>query len=93
MASSCQTAALSCQNRELIATVDFGIFSSVADPDPGSGAFLAPGSGIRIGKPGWKKSGSGIQNVIPDHISDRLETNFGLKILKFFYADPDPGSF
>jgi hypothetical protein len=28
------------------------IFTSVADPDPGSGAFLAPGSGMN------KKSGS-----------------------------------
>jgi hypothetical protein len=26
---------------------------SVADPDPGSGAFLTPGSGIR--DPGWVK--------------------------------------
>jgi hypothetical protein len=30
---------------------------------------------------------------IPDHISESLETVFfGLKILKFFDADPDPGS-
>jgi hypothetical protein len=27
--------------------------TSVADPDPGSGAFLTPGSGIRIRDPGW----------------------------------------
>jgi hypothetical protein len=27
---------------------------SVADPDPGSGAFFTPGSGIRV--PGWVKS-------------------------------------
>jgi hypothetical protein len=27
-------------------------FSSVADPDPGSGAFLTPGSGIRDEQPG-----------------------------------------
>ncbi len=33
----------------------------VADPDPGSGAFLTPGSGI------GKKSGSRMNN--PDHIS------------------------
>jgi hypothetical protein len=32
--------------------------------------------------PGWEKSGSGIES---------LETLFGAKILKFFYADPDPG--
>ncbi len=37
-------------------------------------------------------SGSGVN--IPDHISESLETVFGLKILKFFDADPgqDPGS-
>jgi hypothetical protein len=29
---------------------------------------------------------------IPDHISESLETIFWLKILKFFDADPDPGS-
>jgi hypothetical protein len=30
---------------------------------------------------------------IPDHISESLETIFlKLKILKFFDADPDPGS-
>jgi hypothetical protein len=29
---------------------------------------------------------------ITDHISDSLETFFGLKIFKFFDADADPGS-
>jgi hypothetical protein len=29
---------------------------------------------------------------IPEHISKSLETIFGLKIFKFFDADPDPGS-
>jgi hypothetical protein len=29
---------------------------------------------------------------ILDHISESLEKKFGLKILKFFDADPDPGS-
>jgi hypothetical protein len=28
----------------------------------------------------------------PDHVSESLETIFGLKILKFFDADPDPGT-
>ncbi len=49
-----------------------------------------PGSGMS------KKSeaGSGMNN--PDHISESLETTFGVKILKFFDADPgwenlDPG--
>jgi hypothetical protein len=30
---------------------------------------------------------------ILDHISESLQTFFWLKILKVFYADPDPGSF
>jgi hypothetical protein len=44
---------------------------------------------------GWVKNqdpdpGSGI--IIPDHISESLETIFGLKILKFFdEEDPDSG--
>jgi hypothetical protein len=29
---------------------------------------------------------------IPDHISESLEAIFLVKILKLFYADPDPGS-
>ena len=29
---------------------------------------------------------------IPDHISESLESIFGLKIFKFFDADPDPES-
>jgi hypothetical protein len=36
------------------------------------------------------RSGSGMN--IPDHISESLATTFGLKMLTFFYADPDPGS-
>jgi hypothetical protein len=43
------------------------------DPDLGSGAFLTPGSR------------SGMNNT--DHISERLETIFGFKKLKFFDAD------
>jgi hypothetical protein len=46
------------------------------DPDPGSGAFLTPGS--RMGK----KSGSGSGMINPDHISKSLENIFwGLKYL------------
>jgi hypothetical protein len=37
-----------------------------------------------------EKSGSGMN--IPDHLPGSLETVFVLKILKFFDADPDPGS-
>ncbi len=47
---------------------------SVADPDSGSGM------GKKLG------SGSGMNN--PDHISERLETVFWVKILKFVDADP-----
>ncbi len=59
--------------------------TSVADADPGSGAFLTPGSGI--GK--TKKSSSGSGMLIPDHISESLETIFWLKILKFFDTDSE----
>jgi hypothetical protein len=36
-----------------------------------------------------EKSRSGSGTNIPDHISESLETIFGLKILKFFDSDPD----
>ncbi len=58
---------------------------SVADPDPRSGAFLTPGSGM------VKKSGSGCRMNNPNHISESLETIFWIKILKFFDADPGSG--
>jgi hypothetical protein len=50
--------------------------SSVADPDPGSGDFSTPGSGIWDGKKlnPDPKSGPGMNN--PDHISESLEKNF-----------------
>jgi hypothetical protein len=38
-----------------------------------------------------KKSGSGFGMNNPDHISESLETIFLVKILKFFYADPESG--
>jgi hypothetical protein len=45
----------------------------LADPDPGSGAFLAPGSGMNN----------------PNHISaESIETIFWVKRLKFFDAEP-----
>jgi hypothetical protein len=62
---------------------------SVADPDPGSGAFLPldPGSGsdIRDGE----KSGSVSGMNIPNNFSESLQTVLGLKILKFFDANPE----
>jgi hypothetical protein len=39
-----------------------------------------------------KKARSGTGMLIPDYISESLETFFWVKILKFFDADPDPGS-
>jgi hypothetical protein len=57
----------------------------VLQPDPGYSAYFDPW--IRDGK----KSGSGMN--IPDNFSESLETVLGLKILKFFSAYPDPGSF
>jgi hypothetical protein len=55
------------------------------DPDPGSGAFLTPGSGM------GKKSRSGFRDEHPgSYIRDKQF--FGLKILKFLYADSYPGS-
>jgi hypothetical protein len=68
---------------------------SIADPDPGSDAFLAPGSGIRDPGSGMGKNqdpdpGSGMN--IPDHIASSLATIFQVKILKFFDANANPGS-
>jgi hypothetical protein len=48
---------------------------SVADSDPGSGAFLTPESGIQNGKK--TRSGSGMNN--PVHISESLKTIFWVK--------------
>jgi hypothetical protein len=48
---------------------------SVLDPDPGSGSFLIPGSGM------GKKSKSVSGMNIPDQISESLETIFWVKIL------------
>ncbi len=62
-------------------------FGSVADPDPGSGAFLTPGSGIR--GPEWVKIRIRIRDENPDHISECLETILWVKIFKFFEADPE----
>jgi hypothetical protein len=65
------------------------VYGSVADPDPGSGVFLTPGSGM------GKKSRSGSGMNILDHISESLETIFWVNIHKFFDADADldPGIF
>jgi hypothetical protein len=66
--------------------------TSVADPDPGLGAFLTPGSGIQDGRK--SASGSGIRDELPGSYYLELRNHFfaffGIKILKFF--DEDPGS-
>jgi hypothetical protein len=49
----------------------YGVIYSVADPNPGSGAFLTPGSGME------KKSGSGVN--IPDQFSESVEKIFEAK--------------
>jgi hypothetical protein len=60
-----------------------------ANQDPGSGAFLTPGYGMGI------KSGSGSGSEFemnnPDHISESLETIFGLKYLISLMRTRDPG--
>jgi hypothetical protein len=61
---------------------------SVADQDPGSGAFLSPGPGSGIRKTGWKSGPESGMNI-PDHFSESLETVFRNKIFKFFDADPE----
>jgi hypothetical protein len=63
--------------------------SGVADPDPGSGAFLTPGSGM--GKKSGPDPGSGSRMNNRDHISEILETIFWAKRLKFFDADLGSG--
>jgi hypothetical protein len=61
------------------------LYGIVADPDPGSGAFFNPGSGM-------EKNPDPESGNIPDHFYESLETVLELKILKFFDADPDLGS-
>jgi hypothetical protein len=46
--------------------------NSVADPDPGSGAFLPLDLGSGMGK----KTGTGSGMINLDHIFESLETNF-----------------
>ncbi len=55
----------------------------IRDPVP----FLTPGSGM------GKKSGSGSGMNNPYPISENLETNFRVKIIKFFYVDPGSKKF
>jgi hypothetical protein len=59
--------------------------------DPVAGASLTPGSEIRGVSNQDPDPRSGLK--IPDHISEILETVFGLKKLKFFDADKGSGIF
>jgi hypothetical protein len=63
---------------------------SVANPDPGFGAFLTPGSGMgKETQDPDPETVSGMNN--PDHISESLEPIFWVKILDFFDVDPGSG--
>ncbi len=55
---------------------------SIADPESGIFLPLDPGTGM------GEKTGSGMN--IQDHFPESLRQFLGLKILKFFHADPDP---
>jgi hypothetical protein len=58
--------------------------------DPRSGAFLTPGSGMGISQ--HPDPGSGMKQTGSYFLELRLETIFfGVKILKFFDADPGSG--
>jgi hypothetical protein len=57
----------------------------VADQAPGPGAILTPKSGIRDETTPEPGSGTNVPILF-------LRACFGLKILKFLDADPDPGS-
>ncbi len=63
---------------------------SVADPDPGLGAFLTPGSGM--GESQHPDPGSVIRNEQAGSYFLKLRNHFfaflGVKILKFFDEDP-----
>jgi hypothetical protein len=50
--------------------------SSVADPNPGSGVLMTPGSGTEKNRIRVRDPGSGMN--IPDHISESLKQFFGL---------------
>ncbi len=69
-------------------------WTSVADPYPGSGTFLTPGSGIR--DPGWKKVSIRIRDEQPGSYILELKNNFfcffgGIKTLNSLMRIRDPG--
>ncbi len=58
---------------------------SVADPDPGSGAFLTPGSGIRD-----KHPGSATLQKLPQKVSDgkKVTINYSCAFVIYVYNYP-----
>ncbi len=66
-----------------------GVEYSVENPDPESGAFLTPGSGIQ--DPGWVKNRNPDPGWTLGSYFRELKNIFQLKILKFFDADPGSG--
>jgi hypothetical protein len=70
------------------------IVTSVADQDPGLGAFLTPGSGIRDGRK--SASGSGIRDELPGSYYLELRNHFFCFFLELKYLNSlmrirDPG--
>jgi hypothetical protein len=56
------------------------IISSVADPDPGSGAFLTPGSGAFL------TPGSGIRNRFFPDLGSRIPRPYFLELFDNFFG-------
>jgi hypothetical protein len=65
--------------------------TSVADPDPGSGAFLTPGSGIRDGQKVSIRIRDEQSGSYFLELRNHFFVFFGVKILKFLDADPGSG--
>jgi hypothetical protein len=67
------------------------LFTSVADPDPGSGAFLTPGSGIRNGffpDPGSRISDPGSRMPRP-YFEELFDNFFGKKFYNSLKIGPN----
>jgi hypothetical protein len=62
---------------EVLKLLNFDSNAVLEDTDPGSGAFLTPGSGMDKNQDTDPGSGSGMN--IPDHISRALKQYFWLK--------------
>jgi hypothetical protein len=64
------------------------LIGSVGDPISGITGLFDPW----IRDPGWVKNQDSLSEMnVLNHISESLESIFGLKILKFFDADPGSG--